>query len=139
MLGAGVLFGMGLAISGMTDPAKVLAFLTLDRSWDPSLLGVMGSALAVTAAGYRLLGRRAQPLFGGTFAAPPRQPIDPALLGGAALFGLGWGVAGYCPGPAIVGTLTLDLRAAVFLAATIAGMALLDSIRSRQASSLPDG
>ncbi|MEM1433355.1 MAG: DUF6691 family protein [Pseudomonadota bacterium] len=132
---AGVLFGAGLALSGMTNPEKVLAFLTLGPDWDPTLIGVMGSALIVTAIGYALIDRREQPLFTADFARPPGQPINGALLGGATLFGLGWGLTGYCPGPAIVGSLTFSPRAAVFLLAVIIGMLLLDNIRSAAASS----
>ena len=133
-LGAGVLFGAGLVLSRMTDPAVVLAFLTLNEHWNPSLIGVMGSALLVTTIGYAAIERREAPLLSQNFAHPPKQPIDTALLGGAALFGCGWGLAGFCPGPAIVGAFGLDARALVFLIALLAGMALLDSLRARAAS-----
>ena len=132
---AGILFGAGLAISGMIDPEKVLAFLTLGPDWDPTLIGVMGSALVTTAIGYALIDRREHPLFTAAFAEPPRRPIDRSLLGGAALFGLGWGLTGFCPGPAIVGTFMLSPRAGLFLLAAIVGMLVLDNIRSAAASS----
>jgi uncharacterized membrane protein YedE/YeeE len=123
---AGIVFGAGLAIAGMTDPNKVLAFLTLTRDWDPSLVYVLGAAVVVAALGYRLVGSRAAPLFDEEFHAPSASNIDGRLLGGAALFGIGWGVAGFCPGPALVGVMTLDPRAAVFLVAFVAGMLIYE-------------
>ena len=99
---AGVLFGAGLMVSGMADPAKVLGFLTLGQHWDPSLAVVMASALAVTVPGFALLRRREHALLGERFAQPATTRIDRQLLLGAGLFGLGWGLAGYCPGPAVV-------------------------------------
>jgi uncharacterized membrane protein YedE/YeeE len=123
---AGMLFGAGLVIAGMTDPDKVLAFLTLNQYWDPTLIFVLGSAVVVTFIGYRLVGMRAAPLFDEEFHAPGSSLIDRRLLGGAAVFGLGWGVAGFCPGPALVGLMTLDPRAAVFLVAFVAGMLIYE-------------
>ena len=119
---AGILFGAGLVVSGMTDPEVVLAFLTLGANWNPTLIFVLGAAVLVAVAGYRLAGRRQAPLFDAEFHAPSSTTIDARLLGGAAVFGLGWGIAGYCPGPALVGFMTLDPRAAVFLAAFVAGV-----------------
>lgn len=98
----GLLFGAGLVISGMADPAKVLAFLTLNRNWDPSLAIVMASALAVAVPGFAWLRRRAKSFLGGPFAEPARGHVDRKLVLGATLFGLGWGLSGYCPGPALV-------------------------------------
>jgi uncharacterized protein len=118
---AGVVFGAGLVISGMTEPGNVIAFLWLTTGWNPALMLVMGSALMVTAVGYRLAGRRMAPLFDEVFHAPAAKQIDRRLLGGAALFGIGWGIAGYCPGPAIVGAFALDHRALLFLAAYLVG------------------
>ena len=123
---AGILFGAGLVSAGMTDPDKVLAFLTLNSQWDPTLIFVLGSAVIVTFIGYRLVGLRAAPLFDPEFHAPGSSVIDKRLLGGAAIFGLGWGLVGFCPGPALVGLMTLDPRAAVFLAAFVAGMLLYE-------------
>ena len=123
---AGILFGAGLVVAGMTDPAKVLAFLTLNSHWDPTLMFVLGSAVVVTFIGYRLVGVRAAPLFDADFHAPESTAIDKRLIGGAAVFGLGWGLAGFCPGPALVGVMTLDPRAAVFLAAFVAGVLIYE-------------
>ena len=120
-LAAGLLFGFGLALSHMADPNKVLAFLDVLGGWDPSLALVMGGALAVFMPGFAWLRRRSRPWIGDTFHLPARGMIDRRLLGGAALFGLGWGLAGYCPGPALA-ALTFNPREAVmFLAAMIAG------------------
>ncbi|HEX5393215.1 MAG TPA: DUF6691 family protein [Rhodocyclaceae bacterium] len=98
---SGLLFGLGLAIAGMTSPQKVLAFLDLAGHWDPSLLLVLGSAVTVSAIAFRLATRRAAPILATSFPIPARQNADWALLIGASLFGVGWGISGYCPGPAI--------------------------------------
>jgi uncharacterized protein len=97
----GFVFGLGLVISGMSNPAKVLNFLDLFGTWDPSLAFVMGGAVVVTFIGYRLALTRQAPLLGGRFDLPIRRDIDPRLLAGAALFGIGWGLGGFCPGPAL--------------------------------------
>ena len=117
----------------MTDPLKVLAFLTLGADWDPTLIFVMGSAVVVTFLGYRLAGSRAAPLFDTQFHAPASTVIDKRLLGGAAMFGAGWGLAGFCPGPALVGLMTLDARAAVFVAAYVAGVLIYEKWTSMTA------
>ncbi|MDC9823690.1 YeeE/YedE thiosulfate transporter family protein [Devosia sp. ZB163] len=98
---AGLVFGAGIAISGMGNPAKVLNFFDVFGTWDPSLLLVMASALTVTMIGYRLVLRRPAPRFDSGFHLPTRRDLDPALIGGSALFGIGWGIAGFCPGGAI--------------------------------------
>ncbi|GGW33534.1 DUF6691 family protein [Vreelandella hamiltonii] len=118
---AGLLFGLGLAISGMTDPARVLGFLDIAGAWDPTLMFVLGGAVCTTFVGYRLVFARGQPLLAGGFQMPTRQELDGKLLGGAALFGVGWGLSGYCPGPAIasLGGVTLPLLA--MLAAMVLG------------------
>lgn len=110
---AGLLFGLGLAVSGMTDPARVLGFLDVAGAWDPTLMFVLGGAVVTTFIGYRLVLRRSTPLLGGVFQLPTKQELDAKLLGGAALFGIGWGLSGYCPGPAIasIGGLSLPLLA----------------------------
>ena len=118
---AGLLFGLGLAISGMTDPARVLGFLDIAGAWDPTLMFVLGAAVGTTFVGYRLVFARGTPLFSTKFQLPTKQELDANLLGGAALFGVGWGLSGYCPGPAIasIGGLTLPLLA--LLAAMVLG------------------
>ena len=105
-LACGLLFGLGLIVSGMADPAKVLNFLDLAGSWDPSLAFVMAGAVAVTFAGYRLVWRRPRPVLMRDFDVPAATAIDARLLAGAALFGVGWGIGGFCPGPALT-SLTL--------------------------------
>ncbi len=118
----GMLFGAGLSVSGMINPAKVIAFLDLAGGWDPSLAFVMLGAVAVTAIGYRLVLRRRGPVFGSAFSLPLRRDIDPALLGGAVLFGVGWGLGGYCPGPALAALGFGQTPTLVFVAAMAAGM-----------------
>ena len=98
---AGALFAVGLAVSGMTNPARVLGFLDLAGTWDPSLAFVMGGALLAFGVGHRLVLRRVRPLLGGSFPGVPAATIDARLLGGSALFGVGWGLGGFCPGPAV--------------------------------------
>ncbi len=97
---AGLLFGFGLVISGMADPAKVLSFLDVAGTWDPSLAFVMAGASVTAFAGYRLVWRRERPILMARFDLPSARRIDASLLGGAALFGMGWGIGGFCPGPA---------------------------------------
>ena len=117
----GLVFGAGIAVSGMMDPAKVLNFFDLAGAWDPSLAFVMGGALIVTFVGYRLAWRRAKPLFGETFQVPTSTVIDGKLIGGSALFGIGWGVAGFCPGAAIPALGTGRWEVALFLVAVVVG------------------
>jgi uncharacterized membrane protein YedE/YeeE len=124
---AGMLFGAGLVISGMADPARVIGFLRLAPGWDPSLAFVMAGALAVTLPGYALLNRRGQPLFASSFA-PRASDIDARLVIGAAVFGLGWGLQGYCPGPAVVAAGLGQWPALLFLPAMLAGAWVSDRI-----------
>jgi len=98
---AGLLFGLGLSLGGMTQPAVVLGFLDIFGAWDPRLVFVMAGAVLTTAVGYRLVLRRPRPLLAERFQWPTSRRIDARLVGGAALFGIGWGIAGYCPGPAL--------------------------------------
>ena len=100
---AGIIFGIGLSISGMVNPAKVMGFLDFFGQWDPSLALVMGGAVGVYFVGYRLVMKRASPVLADTFQVPTRNDLDSRLIGGAVLFGMGWGLSGYCPGPAITG------------------------------------
>ncbi|MEQ8484947.1 MAG: YeeE/YedE family protein [Pseudomonadales bacterium] len=119
---SGAVFGVGLSVAQMTNPAKVLAFLDVGGAWDPSLALVMLAALTVSALGLRLVGGRPAPLLAPTFSAPSRRDIDGRLIGGAALFGIGWGLAGYCPGPALAALAFGTREALVFVAAMAAGM-----------------
>ena len=97
----GLVFGVGISFSGMANPAKVLNFFDVAGTWDPSLMFVMGGALVVTFIGYRLVLRQPQPLLDGVFQIPARKDIDVNLIGGAAIFGIGWGISGFCPGGAL--------------------------------------
>jgi uncharacterized membrane protein YedE/YeeE len=130
---AGVIFGAGLAVSHMTNPAKVLAFLDVAGAWDPTLAFVMGGALAVTAAGYRLVLRREHPVLDVSFHVPTRRDVDARLIGGAAVFGLGWGLAGFCPGPALAALASGNSFAFVFAAALVAGTLVARLAPSRAA------
>ena len=119
---AGLVFGIGLVISGMSDPAKVLNFLDVFGTWDPSLAFVMGGATVVTFAGYRILFGRSAPIWGGQFHIPTAQHIDGKLLTGSALFGLGWGIGGFCPGPAWTALPMMSPGILVFLPMMILGL-----------------
>lgn len=125
---AGTLFGAGLVIGGMTDPLKVQAFLDLAGQWDPTLAFVMGGGLLVTVPGFWLLRRRSAPLLESRFYLPTRKDLDAHLIGGAACFGIGWGIAGFCPGPALASLVRLDASILIFVAAMLAGMALADRL-----------
>ena len=120
----GVVFGVGISVSGMANPAKVVNFFDVAGTWDPSLGFVMGGALVVTFVGYRLVFTRPAPLFARGFSLPTRTDIDVRLIGGSSLFGVGWGIAGFCPGGAIpaLGTGVPDVF--LFVAALLAGMFL---------------
>ncbi len=127
----GFVFGWGLLISGMMRPAKVLAFLDVFGAWDPSLLVVMAAALAVGSAGYALV-RPRTPMFAPRNLWPDKTTIDPPLVIGATLFGVGWGLSGLCPGPAIENLATLSPRIIVFVAAMALGMVLHDLWQKRR-------
>jgi uncharacterized membrane protein YedE/YeeE len=122
----GLLFGIGLVIAGMSNPAKVLNFLDLGAipggGWDPSLAFVMGGAIAVTFTGFKLVLRRPQPVFGGKFHLPGATGIDARIIVGPAIFGVGWGLAGFCPGPAFTALTTGGTPALIFVAAMLLGM-----------------
>ena len=120
----GLLFGLGLCLSGMTDPRKVLGFLDLAGAWDPSLAFVMGSAVAVAFLAFRVALRRGRALSGEPLHLPAAKEIDVRLILGSLVFGVGWGLVGLCPGPAIADIGFLDGRAALFVLAMAAGMAL---------------
>jgi len=122
---AGGLFGAGLLVSGMTQPAKVIGFLDVTRSWDPSLGFVMGGAVAVYAMAFRWIRRgRTEPWFDVAFHLPTRRDLDGALIAGAVLFGVGWGLGGLCPGPGLVAAAAGSTGGLAFVAAMIAGMLL---------------
>ncbi len=127
----GLLFGTGLIVSQMSNPAKVIGFLDITGQWDPSLAFVMAGAVAVFALGYRLALRRSAPLLDKSFALPGKTNVDKALISGSLLFGLGWGLAGLCPGPAIVSSSFGDPRIWMFMAAMLSGMAIVRMIRQR--------
>lgn len=131
---AGALFGVGLAISGMTQPAKVLGFLDVTGAWDASLAFVMAGAVAVYAVAFRLIRRRGAPLFERELHLPTQRHVDGKLLAGAALFGVGWGLGGFCPGPALVSLGAMAPHAVVFVLAMTAGM-LLQHLTRRLAQS----
>lgn len=121
---SGLLFGLGLIISGMINPAKVIGFLDITGNWDPSLLLVMGAGLAVTTPAFHFILKTGQPLFSTAFFLPVRTDIDGKLIAGAALFGIGWGMAGLCPGPALTAITSLNSSIVIFVVAMIAGMVL---------------
>lgn len=120
----GLVFGLGIVISGMANPAKVLNFFDLAGSWDPSLIFVMGGALFLTFIGYRLVLLRGRPLLADRFQLPTKTTLDAPLLGGSALFGVGWGIAGFCPGGAIPALGTGKVEVFLFVGALIAGILL---------------
>ena len=120
---SGTVFGLGLSVSQMANPEKVLSFLDIFGRWDPSLLFTMAAAIIVTSIGYRLVFHRG-PVLGGKLHLPTRSDIDTRLLLGSAIFGVGWGLAGYCPGPAVTGITTGLLEPVLFLTAMIAGSQL---------------
>lgn len=118
------LFALGLALSGMTSPARVFGFLDVFGHWDPSLLFVMAGAVGVHSLLYRLVRRRERPFFSLQFDVPTRRDIDRRLVIGAALFGAGWGIGGYCPGPGLASIATLDRRPLLFVLFMLVGMVI---------------
>lgn len=130
---SGVLFGLGVTISGMVNPMKVLNFMDLAGPFDPTLLFVMGAGLAVTLAGYRIILRRNAPLFAERFHMPSLTAIDGRLVGGAALFGLGWGLSGFCPGPAVASLVFGARESLIFVAAMAIGMVATRLLAGRPA------
>ncbi|MFK3737575.1 DUF6691 family protein [Massilia sp. TN1-12] len=123
---AGLLFGSGLILSGMTNPAKVLAFLDVAGQWDPSLAFVMVGAILVAAVAFRYAGSRARSLLGAHVRLPGATRIDGRLLAGSVVFGVGWGLVGYCPGPALAALAVGGRPTLIFVAAMVAGMALFE-------------
>ncbi|MES2414953.1 MAG: DUF6691 family protein [Pseudomonadota bacterium] len=129
---SGLVFGLGLMVSGMVNPAKVLGFLDIAGAWDPSLALVMGGAIAVGLPAFTWAKMRGRSLTGAALKLPPAGPVDRRLLLGSALFGIGWGVAGFCPGPALVALGMGQAKALVFVAAMLVGMGVFEWLQSRK-------
>lgn len=129
---AGLVFGVGLLLSGMADPAKVLGFLDLAGRWDPSLAMVMLGAIAVGLVAFTVAQRRRVSLLGLEMKLPAARHIDRRLVGGALLFGIGWGIAGFCPGPALAALGMGQAKAAVFVLAMLAGMGVFELLERRR-------
>jgi uncharacterized membrane protein YedE/YeeE len=125
---SGLLFGLGLTVSGMINPAKVLGFLDVTGHWDPSLAFVMTGAIPVAAVGFALARRRSAPMCASAFSAPTKTRVDASLAFGAMSFGLGWGLVGYCPGPALASLGLAGWRAPLFVAAMLVGMAAYEML-----------
>ena len=125
---AGLLFGGGLLISGMMDPEKVIGFLDLFGNWDPSLMFVMGSALVVTVPAFKLILQRKKPVFNDGFSLPLKTHLDKSLIVGAVIFGIGWGLYGYCPGPAISSLGSLNTAGFIFVPGMLVGMWLANRV-----------
>ena len=121
-LASGLLFGAGLTVSGMTDPERVRGFLDIFGTWDPTLVFVMGGGVMVMALAWRIRARLAKPVFGEKFSLPDRSDLDARLIMGSALFGIGWGLAGLCPGPAVASLALSPMKVAPFVIAMLVGM-----------------
>lgn len=126
---AGLIFGLGLTLSGMTNPAKVIGFLDVTGKWDPSLVFVMFGAISVSFFAFRIAKKREYSLLGAKISLPTTQDIDVKLIAGASVFGSGWAIAGYCPGPAIASLLTSSKDAGTFVLAMLVGMAIFEVIQ----------
>lgn len=129
----GALFGVGISISGMANPAKVLNFFDVAGAWDPSLIFVMGGALVTTFLGYKLVFGRRAPVFAAGFSLPTTQTLDTKLIAGSAMFGIGWGVAGFCPGGALPALGTARWEVFAFTAALIAGILIAKTLQATTA------
>jgi len=135
----GLVFGLGIMISGMANPAKVINFFDVAGTWDPSLIFVMGGALVVTFIGYRLIFGKGpeKPIMDETFHVPQNRTIDTRLLGGSAVFGVGWGIAGFCPGAALPAVGSLKPEVLIFTVAMIAGIFIAKALQARAARHVP--
>lgn len=131
---AGLVFGLGLIVSGMADPAKVLGFLDLGGAWDPSLAFVMAAAVTVSAAAFAVARGRSASFLGAAMKMPASRDIDSRLVVGSAVFGIGWGVAGFCPGPGLVAFGMGEIKALVFVLAMLAGMGAFELLQRRKHS-----
>ncbi len=127
----GLVFGLGISVSGMANPAKVINFFDLAGTWDPSLAFVMGGALAVTFVGYRIVLGCGAPVLAASFSLPTATSLDPRLIGGAALFGVGWGIAGFCPGGALPALGTGNADVALFVLSLVAGIWIAKAVLRR--------
>lgn len=134
---SGLIFGFGLILSGMANPAKVLGFLDLAGAWDPSLAFVMGGAILVGLAAFFIAYRRTLSFLGGNMHLPKAGTIDRRLVAGSLLFGMGWGVAGFCPGPALVAIGMGEIKALVFAAAMLAGMVIFELLEQGMPAGKP--
>lgn len=128
---AGLVFGLGLIVSGMSNPAKVLGFLDLAGNWDPSLGFVMGGAILVGFFAFRFANRGTQSLLGASMRLPSARQIDRRLVVGSVVFGIGWGLAGYCPGPAVNSVLSGGIKPVIFVLAMLAGMGIFELLERR--------
>ncbi|BDW81288.1 membrane protein [Erythrobacter sp. Dej080120_24] len=128
---SGIVFGAGLALGGMTDPARVRGFLDLFGAWDPTLAFVMGGAVLVMVVAWQVQSRMMRPLFAEGFSLPDRSDLTPRLIGGSALFGIGWGIAGLCPGPGFAALVIDPASAAIFVVAMFAGTAIVRLIEGK--------
>jgi len=135
----GLIFGLGLCLSGMADPAVVIGFLDLAGDWNPALLFVMAGGVAVTFIGYRIVLDRGRPLWSEKFLLPATTAIDTPLVSGAVIFGIGWGLAGYCPGPALVSLASGRAEIVVFVAAMLIGMIAVRWLRARPLTRIAKG
>src|SRR5262245_58567931 len=133
----GFLFGLGLCIAGMTDPAVIQGFLDIACQWNPTLLFVMAGGVTVTFIGYRLVFPRARPLFAAKFTLPTASEIDWPLLSGAGIFGIGWGLAGYCPGPAVVSLASGRGAVVLFVLSMLVGMMSVRWMRTQRSATMP--
>lgn len=124
----GFIFALGLGLSGMTQPQKVIGFLDLFGQWDPSLMFVMVGAIAVHMVSYRIIRKRKSPLLSMRWHVPDKRELSPALIIGAVLFGVGWGLAGFCPGPAVTSLASLSLKPFVFVGSMLVGMLIFRAI-----------
>jgi len=131
---SGTLFGAGLTLSGMTDPGRVRGFLDIFGNWDPTLAFVMGGAVLVMAIAWRIRGRMLRPVFGEKFSLPDRNDLDGRLIAGSVLFGIGWGVGGLCPGPAVASLALSPVSVVPFVVAMLAGMVLQRIVMERKVS-----
>ncbi|QJD29057.1 DUF6691 family protein [Methylococcus geothermalis] len=132
----GLVFALGLGLAGMTRPEKILGFLDIGGNWDPSLMLVMGGAVGLTFILFPRILRRGRPVLEDRFDLPVRKYVDGRLVGGAGIFGMGWGLAGYCPGPAVVSLVTADAGVWVFVAFMFGGLAAGRWLNARQAGRL---